>query len=127
MAEITTKLLVIGAGPGGYVCALTAARAGLDVVVAEAGAIGGTCLNVGCIPSKALIHAGDEAAHMRAAAAGSVPGLRLPAAPEIDMAGIMGWKDGIVGKLGAGVTGLLERAGVPVEKIGNSTGLFAEV
>jgi dihydrolipoamide dehydrogenase len=114
MAEITTKLLVIGAGPGGYVCALTAARLGVDVVVAEAGAIGGTCLNVGCIPSKALIHAGDEAAMMRAAAAGEVPGLRLASGPEIDMPAIAGWKDGIVGKLRGGVEGLLTRAGVRV-------------
>ena len=114
MAEITTKLLVIGSGPGGYVCALTAARLGVDTVVVEAGPTGGTCLNVGCIPSKALIHAGDEAAHLRAAASGAVPGLRLAAGPEIDMAAIVGWKDGIVGKLRGGVDGLLARAGVRV-------------
>lgn len=113
MAEITTTLLVIGAGPGGYVCALTAARAGVDVTVVEAGPTGGTCLNVGCIPSKALIHAGEEAAMIRAAASGhAIPGLTAPGGPDVDLAAIIGWKDGIVAGLRGGVTGLLARAGV---------------
>jgi dihydrolipoamide dehydrogenase len=114
MAEITTKLLVIGSGPGGYVCALTAARLGVDVTVVEVGATGGTCLNVGCIPSKAVIHAGDEAMRMRDAATGHVPGLTLASGPVVDMAAITGWKDGVVGKLRGGVSGLLTRAGITV-------------
>ena len=60
MKEISCKLLVIGAGPGGYVCAIRAGQLGVDTVIVEAGKPGGTCLNVGCIPSKALIHAADE-------------------------------------------------------------------
>ena len=60
MREISCKLMVIGAGPGGYVCAIRASQLGVDTVVVDRGALGGTCLNVGCIPSKALIHAADE-------------------------------------------------------------------
>jgi pyruvate/2-oxoglutarate dehydrogenase complex dihydrolipoamide dehydrogenase (E3) component len=60
MKEISCKLLVIGAGPGGYVCAIRAGQLGIDTVIVEALKAGGTCLNVGCIPSKALIHAADE-------------------------------------------------------------------
>ena len=63
MAEITAKVLVVGGGPGGYVCAIRAGQLGLDVVLVEQGGpeggLGGTCLRVGCIPSKALIHAAD--------------------------------------------------------------------
>ncbi len=59
MKDISCKLLVIGAGPGGYVCAIRAGQLGIDTVVVEAKKLGGTCLNVGCIPSKALIHAAD--------------------------------------------------------------------
>ena len=57
MREISCKLLIIGAGPGGYTCAIRAGQLGIDTVVVEANKLGGTCLNVGCIPSKALIHA----------------------------------------------------------------------
>ena len=60
MKEISCKLLVIGAGPGGYTCAIRAGQLGIDTVIVEAKKAGGTCLNVGCIPSKALIHAADE-------------------------------------------------------------------
>src|SRR5215472_9613743 len=63
MAEIFTKVLVVGGGPGGYVTAIRAGQLGLDVVLVEQdgpeGGLGGTCLNVGCIPSKAIIHAAD--------------------------------------------------------------------
>ncbi len=69
MNELSCKVLIIGGGPGGYVCAIKAGQLGLDTILVEAERIGGTCLNVGCIPSKALIHAaetfhaqGDEAA-----------------------------------------------------------------
>ena len=60
-------LIIIGSGPGGYVCAIRAAQLGLKVVVVEKSpTFGGTCLNIGCIPSKALLHASemfDEAGH----------------------------------------------------------------
>ena len=73
MKDITCKLLVIGAGPGGYVCAIRAGQLGVDTVIVEARKPGGTCLNVGCIPSKALIHAAEEFDTARAMAAGAEP------------------------------------------------------
>jgi dihydrolipoamide dehydrogenase len=112
MRDITCKVLVIGAGPGGYVCAIRAGQLGLDTVIVEAGPPGGTCLNVGCIPSKALIHAADEFHRVRVAAEGRSPiGIRTTGA-EIDLAQVIGWKDGLVDRLNAGVAGLLKKAGV---------------
>jgi len=55
-------LLVIGAGPGGYHAAIRAAQLGLKVACADMGDLGGVCLNIGCIPTKALLHAGEEMA-----------------------------------------------------------------
>ena len=57
----STDLLVIGAGPGGYAAALHAANRGIEVTLVERDAVGGVCLNVGCIPSKTLIHAAELA------------------------------------------------------------------
>ena len=111
MKEIVCKVLVIGAGPGGYVCAIRAAQLGLDTVIVDAGPIGGTCLNVGCIPSKAVIHAADEFHRVHAAAAGSPTGIRA-GAPTIDFARTLAWKNAIVDRLSLGVAGLLKKAGV---------------
>ncbi len=71
MAEEACKLLVIGGGPGGYVCAIRAGQLGLDTIVVDEAELGGACLTVGCIPSKALIHAADEFHKARAFASGS--------------------------------------------------------
>ena len=112
MKEISCKLLVIGAGPGGYVCAIRAGQLGIDTVIVEAVRPGGTCLNVGCIPSKALIHAADEYLKVREIASGSDPlGISL-ASPAIDLKKTVAWKDRIVGRLNTGVAGLLKKAGV---------------
>jgi dihydrolipoamide dehydrogenase len=117
MAEIAAKVLVVGGGPGGYVCAIRAGQLGLDVVLVEQGGLdgglGGTCLNVGCIPSKALIHAAD--AYERAAEqAKSAPfGLRVER-PTIDFARTIEWKNGIVGRLTSGVGALLKRHRVKI-------------
>ena len=59
MTELTCNVLVIGGGPGGYVAGIRAGQLGLDTIVVDAEALGGTCLNVGCIPSKALLHASE--------------------------------------------------------------------
>lgn len=114
MKEISCKLLVIGAGPGGYVCAIRAGQLGIDTVVVEAAKPGGTCLNVGCIPSKALIHAAEEyekAAHW---AAGDTPLGISVAKPALDFGKTIAWKNGVVGRLTTGVAGLLKKAGVKV-------------
>ena len=79
MKDISCKLLVIGAGPGGYVCAIRAGQLGIDTVVVEAKKPGGTCLNVGCIPSKALIHAADEFERIARVASNGSP-LGIPSA-----------------------------------------------
>lgn len=112
MTMIRCNVLVIGAGPGGYVCALRAGQAGLDTVVVEKATPGGTCLNIGCIPSKALIHAADQY-HVIAEAAGKRPQLGISAQPPtIDMAATVAWKDSVVKGLTNGVSGLLRKAGV---------------
>jgi dihydrolipoamide dehydrogenase len=112
MKEISCKLLVVGAGPGGYVCAIRAGQLGVDTVIVEAKKPGGTCLTVGCIPSKALIHAAEEfekIAHM--ANSKSPLGISL-STPKLDLAKTIAWKDGIVGRLTGGVSGLLKKAKV---------------
>ena len=53
------KLTIIGGGPGGYIAAIRAAQLGAEVTLIEKNAMGGTCLNVGCIPTKALLHAAE--------------------------------------------------------------------
>ena len=112
MKEISCKLLVIGAGPGGYVCAIRAGQLGIDTVIVEFGKPGGTCLNVGCIPSKALIHAAEEFEKISHMAAGKSPlGISI-ATPSIDLETTVAWKDGIVSRLNSGVAGLLKKAGV---------------
>ena len=114
MKEIVCKLLVIGAGPGGYICAIRAGQLGVDTVIVEAVKAGGTCLNIGCIPSKALIHAAEEfekVGHM--AGAKSPLGISVEP-PKLDLAKTIAWKDGIVGRLNSGVLGLLRKARVKI-------------
>jgi dihydrolipoamide dehydrogenase len=112
MKDISCKLLVIGAGPGGYVCAIRAGQLGIDTVIVDARKPGGTCLNVGCIPSKALIHAAEEYDRIVHLASGrNSLGIRA-ATPEIDLSQTIEWKDVIVGRLTGGVTALLKRAKV---------------
>ena len=112
MKEISCKLLVIGAGPGGYICAIRAGQLGIDTVIVEAVKAGGTCLNVGCIPSKAMIHAADEYLMASEMAAGKSPFGITVATPAIDLAKTVAWKDRIVGRLNTGVAGLLKKAHV---------------
>ncbi|MFT4184657.1 MAG: dihydrolipoyl dehydrogenase [Rhizobium sp.] len=114
MPDLRARLLVIGGGPGGYVAAIRAGQLGIDTILIEKEALGGTCLNVGCIPSKALIHAAEEFHTFARAAAGmSTTGIRAHGA-SIDLAQTVAWKDGIVKRLTAGVGALLKKAGVRV-------------
>jgi len=111
MREIKTKLLIIGAGPGGYVCAIRAGQLGIDTIVVDRGNPGGTCLNVGCIPSKALIHAADEFHKAKSFTATNPIGIETENV-RIDLAKTMEWKDAIVQRLNVGVAGLMKRNGV---------------
>ena len=113
MEPIACAVLVLGGGPAGYVCAIRAGQLGLDTVLVESGRLGGTCLNVGCIPSKALIHAAGQFETAKRFAAGSAIGVRV-AEPRIDLGATMAWKDGVVSRLNGGVFALLRRAKVKV-------------
>ena len=113
MKTRTTKLLVIGGGPGGYVAAIRAAQLGIATVLVEGDRLGGTCLNVDCIPSKALIHAADEFERATRFAGNSPLGIQVQA-PRLELAQTQRWKDGIVARLTGGVGALLKKAGVAV-------------
>ena len=105
------EVLVLGGGSGGYVAAIRAGQLGLNTVLVEKDAVGGTCLNVGCIPSKAVIHAADMFEAMVQASRGELPGMSVKE-PTVDWPGAVAWKDGIVRKLTGGVGSLLKKAGV---------------
>lgn len=107
MATIKKKALVIGAGTGGYPCAIRLGQLGVDVMIVEKGNPGGVCLNVGCIPSKALISA-TKLAHKAQHAANM--GITF-AAPKVDMKQMQVWKAGIVKKLTSGVSSLVKGNG----------------
>jgi dihydrolipoamide dehydrogenase len=109
----STTLLVIGGGPGGYIAAIRAAQLGINTTLVEGDQLGGTCLNIGCIPSKAIIHAAEEFAKATHYAKGSAIGISV-ASPAIDLAQTVKWKDGIVARLTGGVGGLLKKNGAKV-------------
>ncbi|MAM59935.1 dihydrolipoyl dehydrogenase [Maritimibacter sp. UBA3975] len=113
MADMTCDFLVIGGGPGGYVAAIRAGQLGLKTVLIEKDVVGGTCLNFGCIPSKALIHAAEKFDAAVSFAGDNALGIQSTA-PSIDYAKTVGWKDGVVDTLTGGVRGLLKRAKVEV-------------
>ncbi|MCY4286089.1 MAG: dihydrolipoyl dehydrogenase [Thiotrichales bacterium] len=110
-ADIEAEVVVLGAGPGGYTAAFRAADLGLRTVLVERyPTLGGVCLNVGCIPSKALLHAaavidgaGEMAAH----------GIDF-GSPSIDIAKLAGWKNKVVGRLTHGLAGLAKQRKVQV-------------
>ncbi|MFC4439647.1 MULTISPECIES: dihydrolipoyl dehydrogenase [Natrialbaceae] len=102
-----TDVLVVGAGPAGYVAAIRAGQLDLDVTLVEKDAYGGTCLNDGCIPSKALITATDVAHEAETAEE-----MGIHADPAIDLAKMMEWKDEVVGQLTGGVEKLCKANGV---------------
>ena len=102
-----TDLLVIGAGPGGYVAAIRGAQLGLDTTLVEKDAYGGVCLNRGCIPSKAFIHGADIAHEARTAEE-----LGIHADPAVDMSQMQAWKSDVVDRLTGGVEKLCKANGV---------------
>lgn len=109
---IETETLVVGAGPGGYVAAIRAAQLGQKVTIVEKGNLGGVCLNVGCIPSKALIsasHRYEQAKHSEEM------GIKAENVT-IDFAKVQEWKASVVKKLTGGVEGLLKGNKVEIVK-----------
>jgi len=107
MAESTYDLIVIGSGPGGYIAAIRAAQLGMRVACVEKDStLGGTCLNIGCIPSKALLESSEryyQAGHDFAAHGIQASGLGL------DLAKMMSRKDGVVRALTRGVASLFKK------------------
>ena len=118
-ADIEAEVVVLGAGPGGYTAAFRAADLGLRTVLVERyPTLGGVCLNVGCIPSKALLHA---AAVIDGAGAMAAHGIDF-GSPSIDLAKLAGWKNKVVGRLVRGLAGLARQRKVQVVR---GTGAFS--
>ena len=107
------KIVVLGAGPGGYVAALRAARLGAEVTVVEKEHPGGTCLNWGCIPSKIMKTSADLFMKMTEA---DTYGIKMTGEPVVEMAGIMKRKAGIIDIQRKGILSLLKKAGVAFEQ-----------
>ncbi|QWF20425.1 dihydrolipoyl dehydrogenase [Nocardioides sp. LMS-CY] len=119
MADPDFDVLILGAGSGGYACALRAAQLGLKVGLVEKGNLGGTCLHVGCIPTKALLHAAEVADQTRESGQFGV----RATLEGVDMAGVNAYKDGVVSRLFKGLTGLIKGRGITViEGAGRLTG-----
>ena len=108
MHDYEYDLIVIGAGPGGYVAALRAARLGLRTAVVENREVGGTCLNRGCIPTKAMLHASRL---YREAEEGGAAGV-LTEGVRLDLPALYARKAEISARLSAGISGLFRSAGV---------------
>ena len=109
--EFDCDVLVLGSGPGGYTAAFRAADLGLSVTLVERyPSLGGVCLNVGCIPSKALLHAAEVIEEAEAMGERGV----VFGAPEIQLDRLREWKDGVVGQLTGGLTQMAEKRGVTV-------------
>ena len=99
-------IVILGAGSGGYACALRAAQLGLTVALVEKDKLGGTCLHRGCIPTKALLHAAEVADTARDGAAFGVN----TTLESIDLSKVHTYKDGVVGRLHKGLQGLVKAA-----------------
>ncbi len=106
----TFDLVILGAGSGGYACALRASELGFTVAMIEKDKVGGTCLHRGCIPTKALLHAAEVADHTRNAASVGVKATL----EGIDMTGVNSYKDKVVSTMHRGLTGLVKSRGITV-------------
>src|SRR3990167_497331 len=104
-------VLVIGAGPGGYVAAIRLGQLGKKVILAEKNEVGGTCLNIGCIPSKALIYAGDLFYRIKHSHE-----IGIIASPSLDMEKLQKWKASVVEKLRKGIEFLCKSNNVDIMK-----------
>ena len=109
------QVLVVGAGPGGYVAAIRAGQLGLNTIIVEGDKAGGTCLIRGCIPSKAMIHAAERFEHLAHHVDGLM-GISINGDVALDMPALGSWKDDIVERLNKGVEHLLKNAGAELIK-----------
>jgi dihydrolipoamide dehydrogenase len=110
-SERDAQVLVIGAGPGGYTAAFRAADLGLKTILVERyDTLGGVCLNVGCIPSKALLHVARVVAEAQEMAAHGISFGK----PRVDLDALLSWKESVVGKLTKGVEGLAKQRKIEV-------------
>ncbi|MFQ5995199.1 MAG: dihydrolipoyl dehydrogenase [Acidiferrobacterales bacterium] len=110
-ADVHAEVLVLGSGPGGYTAAFRAADLGKKAVLVERyPSLGGVCLNVGCIPSKALLHAARVVAETKEM---EEHGISF-GAPKIELDKLRGWKDRVVGRLTGGLKGLAKQRKVTV-------------
>ncbi|MGZ8719633.1 MAG: FAD-dependent oxidoreductase, partial [Aeromicrobium sp.] len=103
-------IVILGGGSGGYACALRAAQLGLTVVLIEKAKLGGTCLHMGCIPTKALLHSAEVADSARES---DVFGVKATF-EGIDMTKVNAFKDGVVNRLYKGLQGMIKGAGITV-------------
>ena len=103
-------LVILGGGSGGYACALRGAQLGLTVVLIEKDKVGGTCLHRGCIPTKALLHAGEIADNARHASDFGVKAEFI----SMDMLAVNAYKDGVISKLYKGLQGLVKSRNITV-------------
>src|SRR6188508_188704 len=103
-ADTPYDVVVLGGGSGGYACALRSAELGLSVALVEKGKLGGTCLHMGCISTKALLHAAEVADTARE---GEQFGVKTTF-ESVDMSGVNRYKDGVVGRLYKGLQGLVK-------------------
>ncbi|MFN2561865.1 MAG: dihydrolipoyl dehydrogenase [Jatrophihabitans sp.] len=108
MADIQSDLVILGGGSGGYAAALRAAELGKSVTLIEKDKVGGTCLHRGCIPTKALLHAGEIADGARESATFGVNATF----EGVDMAGVHKYKDGVISKNWKGLQGLIKSRGI---------------
>lgn len=108
MTDVAVDLVVLGGGSGGYSAALRASQLGMSVALVEKDKVGGTCLHVGCIPTKALLHSAEIADNVRDASKFGV-GAQLTG---IDVAAVSGYRQGIIDSKFKGLQGLLKARGI---------------
>jgi|LFRM01.1.fsa_nt_gb dihydrolipoamide dehydrogenase len=110
--EDNYQVVVIGGGPAGYVAAIRAAQLGARVAIVEKGTFGGTCLNVGCIPTKTYLKNAEIIEHIHAAASRGI--IIDSSMIRVDMEKVQEYKNGVVKKLTSGVVALLKSNGVDI-------------
>src|SRR5919205_1920219 len=104
MASTHYDIAVIGAGPGGYVAAIRAAQLGAKTAIVEKQYLGGTCLNVGCIPSKAMLHIAEV---MQTVESMGELGIELPQSPKLDMSKAVAFTANVVKRMTGGIGTLM--------------------